>query len=271
MERVLADFRSDRHDKRQVQRGVAATKRRGPQMTGHTIGTREEWQAARATPSPRKGAHETRRRARAAATRAAVGARRRSTASTRTTVKDARRAVRRALPAARLPLHVRPQLPGRLPGEFVNCRLDRRRAPAPARAGRDDAPRLTSAAGEAAGLQAPHGLEHPLGLGRAHRVQLRPRLLVHRGAGPRGRGADEGAPGLEPWARSQQRGRDYRRSSSRTPVRRAPTPLVTSPRAPGSAALPRTTGPSTTPTPTTWRIGVCHGLPDPRPRTEGPQ
>ena len=52
--------------------------------------------------------------------------------------------------------------------------------------------RLASAAGEAAGLQAPHGLEYSLGLVRAHRLQLRPRLLVHRGTGPRGRGADEG-------------------------------------------------------------------------------
>jgi predicted dithiol-disulfide oxidoreductase (DUF899 family) len=41
-----------------------------------------------------------------------------------------------------------------------------------------------SAAGEAAGLQAPHGLEHSLGLLGAHRLQLRPRLLTHRGAGP---------------------------------------------------------------------------------------
>ena len=44
-------------------------------MTGHTIGTREEWQAAREQLLAAKGAHETRRRARAAATRAAVGAR----------------------------------------------------------------------------------------------------------------------------------------------------------------------------------------------------
>ena len=73
--------------------------------------------------------------------------------------------------------------------------------PAPARAGRDDALRLPSAAGEAAGIQAPYGLELSLGLGRAHRLQLRPRLLAHRGTSPRGRGADEGdrarAPGLE--------------------------------------------------------------------------
>ena len=52
------------------------------------------------------------------------------------------------------------------------------------------APRLTGTAGEAAGLQAPHGLEHSLGLVRAHRLQLRPRLLAHGGTGPRGRGAD---------------------------------------------------------------------------------
>ena len=44
--------------------------------------------------------------------------------------------------------------------------------------------RLASAAGEAAGLQAAHGLESSLGLDRAHRLQLRPRLLEQRGAGP---------------------------------------------------------------------------------------
>ena len=37
------------------------------------------------------------------------------------------------------------------------------------------------------------GWTSSLGLDCAHRLQLRPRLLAHRGTGPRGRGADDGA------------------------------------------------------------------------------
>ena len=106
--------------------------------------------------------------------------------------EGARRAVRRAIPAARLPLHVRPQLRGRLPGQLIDRRHRRRRTPAPARSRRDLRARLTSTAGEAAALQAPHGLESSLGLLRAHRLQLRPWLLAHRGTGPPGCSADDG-------------------------------------------------------------------------------
>src|SRR5262245_30393337 len=39
--------------------------------------------------------------------------------------------------------------------------------------------------------QAPHGLELSVGLVRANRLQLRPRLLAHAGTKPRGCGADD--------------------------------------------------------------------------------
>jgi Bacterial protein of unknown function (DUF899) len=45
--------------------------------------------------------------------------------------EDARGAVRRPLPAADLPLHVRPELRGRLPGEQLDRGLVRQRDPAP--------------------------------------------------------------------------------------------------------------------------------------------
>src|SRR5207245_8540637 len=86
-------------------------------------------------------------------------------------------ALRWTIPAPRLPLHVRPELRGRLPDLLVDGRRHRRPAPAPARPRRDVRIRLTGTAEEAPGLQAPHGLEYSLVLHRAHRLQLRPRLL----------------------------------------------------------------------------------------------
>ena len=62
--------------------------------------------------------------------------------------------------------------------------------PAPERARRDDALRVAGTAREAAGLQAADGLELPLGVGGRQRLQLRPRLLAHRGADARGVRAD---------------------------------------------------------------------------------
>src|SRR5438094_6182996 len=139
----------------------------------------------RSATRPREATHQARRRARAAATRAAVGTggeavllrhgRRR---------EDAGRTVRRTIPAARLPLHVRSELRGRLPDMFVDGGRRQRRAPTSARARRDVPLRLTSSAGEAAGLQTPDGLELSLGLIRTHRLQLRPRLLTDRGTDP---------------------------------------------------------------------------------------
>ena len=205
------------------------------QMRSQNRNTRRMARRARATARPREGAHTARRRARAAATRAALGAggeglplrdRRRR--------EDARRALRRTLATARLPLHVRTKLRGRLPGQLVDRRRGRRRAPAPARPRRDVRLRVAGTAGEAAGLQAANGLERSLGLVRAHRLQLRPRLLAHRGTRPRDRRADDRRPVR------------YRRSSSTTPARPAPTPSATSPRAPASARSSSTTEPSTT-------------------------
>src|SRR5919198_451328 len=103
----------------------------------------------------------------------------------RRTREAAGRALRWTIAAARLPLHVRPELRDRLPDLLVDGRRHRRPAPAPARSRRDVRIRLTSAAGEAAGLQAPHGLEYSVGLVRAQRLQLRPRLLEQRRADAR--------------------------------------------------------------------------------------
>src|SRR5919197_42978 len=110
----------------------------------------------RAAARPREGAHQARRRACAATTRAALGAggegvplrhgRRREAAG---------RALRWTIPAARLPLHVRPELRGRLPDLLIDGRRYRRPAPTPARPRRDVRIRLTSTTGEAADLQAP--------------------------------------------------------------------------------------------------------------------
>ena len=131
------------------------------QLTGHSIGTREEWIAARdqllvpkrstpgsATTSPDNDMSRPGSRSR------------RSTASTPTTaISRSRSCIRRAIPAARLPLHVRPELRGGLPGQLVDGRRCRQRAPASARSRRDVRVRLTSTPGEAPGLQAPNGLE----------------------------------------------------------------------------------------------------------------
>src|SRR5215216_135841 len=144
----------------------------------------------RGAAASREGAHADGRRARAATARVAVGARREGVP-----IRDGRRharaarALRRSLAAPRLPLHVRPQLRSRLSDLLVDGRHRRRRPPAPARARRDDALRLAGAAREAAGVQAPDGLEHAVGLVSGQRLQLRSRLLTHRGADARGDGA----------------------------------------------------------------------------------
>ena len=125
--------------------------------------------------------------------------------------------------------------------------------------------RLASAAGEAAGLQASHGLELSLGLDRAHRLQLRPRLLVHRGTG-REAVAEMRPTGLAPWTglppiveqNASSTGTDVVGYLTESPGfstfvrrRRRRVPHVLDDVA---------------------RIGVPDGLlPDPRPRTEGPR
>src|ERR671930_576944 len=213
----------------------------------------------RAAARPREGAHQARRRACAATTRAALGAggegvplrhgRRREAAG---------RALRWTIPAARLPLHVRPELRGRLPDLLIDGRRHRRPAPAPARPRRDVRIRLTSTTGELADLQAPHGLDYSLGLHRAYRLQLRPRLLEQRRADARVGRADDRAAAAH---RRTQRQLDWHRSRwlpqgavwvqhLRTRRRhRLPHLLDDRPRSRVSDGL----------------------LPDPRPRTEGPR
>ncbi len=210
-------------------------------MAGHTDrNARGVARGTRGTAQAGEGAHQAGRRDRAAASGSALGPR-----GEGLPLRDgrrgevARRAVRRALPATRLPLHVRPELPGRMPDQLVDRRLHRRRRPAPARPRRDVDPRLAGTAREAPGVQAPHGLEHPVGLVLARRLQLRPRLLADRGAVSRGRGADRpSGPGLGRGVPTDRR--------STTPARRAPTSPATSPRVRGSARSSETATTSTT-------------------------
>src|SRR5215204_2711034 len=120
---------------------------------------------SRGAAATREGTHPDGRRARTAAPRVALGPGREGVPlRDRRGHADAGGAVRRPHSAARLPLHVRPQLRSRLSDVLVDGRHRRRRPPAPARARRDDDVRLAGAAGEAAGVQAADGLEHALGL-----------------------------------------------------------------------------------------------------------
>ena len=108
----------------------------------------------RGAAATREGTHPDGRRARTAAPRTAMGpGRERVPVRNRRGDQDAGRAFRGPLPAPRLPLHVRPELRGRLPGLFVERRRRQRRPAASPRARRDDALRLARAAREAPGLQ----------------------------------------------------------------------------------------------------------------------
>ena len=100
-------------------------------MTEHRIGTQEQWQAAaRRAAEGGEGADPPRRRAGQQAARAALGTGRAGLPlRDRAGHEDPRRSVRRPLPVARLPLHVRPGLRGRLPGLL----LDRGHARSPGR------------------------------------------------------------------------------------------------------------------------------------------
>ena len=96
----------------------------GDTMTSHTVGTRDEWLAAREALLVREKEHtrlgdELAR----AATRAALGAGGEGLPLRHGGRREGhRRAVRRSLAAARLPLHVRAELRGRLPGQLVDRR-----------------------------------------------------------------------------------------------------------------------------------------------------
>jgi predicted dithiol-disulfide oxidoreductase (DUF899 family) len=132
---------------------------KGARMTDRTIGTREEWLAAR------ERCLSGRRSTRGSVTswrgngESSRGCRwRRSTASRpRRARRNAGRAVRRPLATRRLPLHVRAGLHGGLSDLFGDGRQLQRRAPAPRGRRRDDDLHLTRAAREAARLPAAHG------------------------------------------------------------------------------------------------------------------
>ena len=101
-------------------------------MTDHKIAAREEWLSAREQLLAREKEHTRLGDQLAQERRDLPGcAWRRSTASTRTTVRRRWASCSTALPVARLPLHVRPQLPGRLPGQLVDRRHRQRCAPSP--------------------------------------------------------------------------------------------------------------------------------------------
>ena len=98
-------------------------------MTTHKIVTRDEWLAARAALLEREKEH-TRMGDELARQRRElpwVPVEKEYTLQTADGPQDARGAVRRPLPAADLPLHVRPELRGRLPGELLDRRHVRQR------------------------------------------------------------------------------------------------------------------------------------------------
>ena len=91
-------------------------------MEGHTIGTREEWLAAREELLKREKEHTRLGDEIAQARRDLpwVRVEKDYRFATDDGEKITRRAVRRAVPAARLSLHVRSELRGRLPDQFVD-------------------------------------------------------------------------------------------------------------------------------------------------------
>ncbi|CUI36553.1 Uncharacterised protein [Achromobacter xylosoxidans] len=102
--------------------------------------------------------------------------------------RDARRPVPGAVAVARVSLHVRARLQGRLPLVFVDRRRFQRHRHAPGPPRRHAVGRVAGPAGEAAGLQAQDGLDVSLGLVRRERLQFRFQRLVHPGPAAGGRG-----------------------------------------------------------------------------------
>jgi hypothetical protein len=130
-----------------------------------------------------EGADAAQRRARQAAAGAALGSDRQGVPlRNRRGERFAGRPLPRTLAAARLPLHVRPRLHGRV-SVLLGDRGRVRRLCRPPRASRRRVHRgVAGAAREAAGVQAADGLELPLGVVVRERLQLRLRGDVHRGA-----------------------------------------------------------------------------------------
>ena len=152
-------------------------------MPEHEVGTQEEFDAAREALLAEE--KELTRRSDALAERRRelpwVAVEEDYVFETRDGDEVARRSLRRPLPAARLPLHVRPGVRGRLHGLLVDHRHHRAERRPPRRPRRDHAAGLPSPAREAPGLQAADGLGHRVGLSRRHRLQSRPRLHQHGG------------------------------------------------------------------------------------------
>ena len=184
-------------------------------MITHTVASRDEWLAARAALLEREKQHtrmgdELARQRRELpwvavdeAVHAADGGR----------PEVARGAVRRPLPAADLPLHVRPQLRGRLPGEHLDRRLVRQSDPAPEGSRRDVDRRLRGADREAAGVSRTDGVELSTGR-RATRATSIPTSASRAASSRRGR-------------RSSRVSTSCRRSRFATPRSPAPTSTAT--------------------------------------------
>ena len=93
----------------------------------------------------------------------------------------------RTLAASRLSLHVRPRLHGGLSVLLDDCRRLQRLCHPFGKPRRHAHGSVTSAAGEATGVQAAHGLDVSLGVVIRRRLQLRLQRRVHRGATKQGR------------------------------------------------------------------------------------
>ena len=151
-------------------------------MTEHRIATQQQWQSER--DELLKEEKELTRRGDELdpqAARAPVGTGREGVpVRDGARDEDACRAVRRPLPAARVPLHVRTGLRHRLPGLLLDHGHARPPGPAPEGPGHDAPARLPRPARQAPRIPGEDGLAHRVGLERRQRLQPGPRLSEHR-------------------------------------------------------------------------------------------
>src|SRR5260370_1187736 len=134
-----------------------------------------------------EGVDATQRRAGAAAAGAAVGPDRQGVSiRDRGGERPAGRPLPGALAAPRLPLHVRARLHGGVPVVLGDRGRVRRLRDAPRQPRRHAVGGVAGAAREAAGVQAPDGVDVSLGVVARPGFQLRLQRLVHRGAAARG-------------------------------------------------------------------------------------
>src|SRR3989475_1526144 len=199
--RSLADWgRSDARTQGRNPRGMAG----GPGRAREARGRAGE---------AKRGDHER-------ASRSALGPRREGVrVRHRGWQEDPCRALRRALTATRLQHHVRPRLHARrLPWMYQPGRRARRLARPPEPSRRDAALLLTGADRAADRLQAADGLGVPLRLHLQHRLRVRLRPCVDRGAGAadsRGQGDDRRPARLAPGVVTPDRGRAQGRAARR--------------------------------------------------------